>query len=166
VKEIPLTKGMVALVDDQDYERVMQYKWHADYCHNTRSFIAERSFRAADGKWTRQPMSRFILDAPPEILVDHRNHNTLDNQRFNIRKCTHAQNQRNARKRCDNTSGYKGVSSRSHTKKFRARIKVNGREIFLGYFYTKREAALAYNQAALRLHGEFAHLNDIQEAAV
>ena len=101
-----------------------------------------------------------IMNAQKGQEVDHRDHNTLDNRRENIRICTHAENMMNRQK--GSGSKPKGVSEFKRTEKLRARIKVKGKDIHLGYFDNEDDAALAYNVAALKYHGEFACLNIIE----
>jgi HNH endonuclease/AP2 domain len=109
-------------------------------------------------------MHRAIMRAPTGAVVDHINGDTLDNRRSNLRVVTQAQNSRNRRKTPGLTSAYKGVYYRAEAKSYPwcAIIQVNGMKVQLGQFMTERDAALAYNAAATRLHGEFARLNDLE----
>jgi hypothetical protein len=110
-------------------------------------------------------MHREVVDAKPGDIVDHINHDRLDNRRSNLRICTHSQNCANGEGlRSHNSAGYKGVYAVRD--KWRAQIRVNGRCHHLGYFVTKREAAIAYNEAAVRLFGPFASLNVIDDSAL
>jgi hypothetical protein len=105
-------------------------------------------------------MHRQIVNPPDDLLVDHHNHNGLDNRRFNLRLATDSTNQQNARKRITKTtSRFKGVDFVKATGKWRARIAVNGRRLFLGSFDSELEAALAYDAAARKYFGEYACLN-------
>lgn len=97
---------------------------------------------------------------PDGMLVDHINHNTLDNRRSNLRLCTKAENNRNAKRRSDNSLGLKGVSFEQSKNKFRARIKVNGKQRSLGHFDTAEEAHAAYVAKARELYGEYANDGD------
>lgn len=156
VKEIKLSQGKYALVDDSDYERVSQYKWWAAEVGVTKHFYATTS--------TYKPrktiyMHRLILDAPKGKIVDHINGNGLDNRRANLRLCTNAQNLHNAPAQKNNTSGYKGVSWNKGNKKWQAQICVNNKKIMIGVFADKIEAAKAYDKAALEFHGKFAYTN-------
>jgi hypothetical protein len=108
-------------------------------------------------------MHRFITNAPPGTEVDHKNHDTLDNRDCNLRVCTKAQNQWNAKPRKDNVTGYKGVAWHKATQKWVAHIKANGIKHHLGLFKTIREAVIAWNEAALKYHGEYVYLNPIPE---
>lgn len=159
MKEIKLTQGKVALVDDDDYERVNQYKWSAALIGS--DFYAVRTIHCG-GKAKSIKMHRFILNlSDSSIQVDHKNANTLDNTRSNIRKCSHAENMRNQGKKSTNTSGFKGVCLHKATMKWQASITLNRKQINLGYYIDKIEAARAYNAAAILHHGEFARLNEI-----
>lgn len=149
---IPLTRGMEAIVDQQDWECLSKCKWYAKWNPVTRSFYAYRQ----DKKKTTA-MHRVIMEATGRVLVDHRNHNTLDNRRENLRVCTSAQNLWNQGKRKKNTSGYKGVSWNRNSKKWIACIGVNRKSIYLGAFPSAHEAGMAYADAARLYHGEFAN---------
>jgi hypothetical protein len=168
VKEIQLTKGMVAFVDDEDYERVNQFKWHA-YFDGRYHWYTQRKVRLANGKWSTQDMHRFIMGLEPgdPRMVDHRDREqTLDNRRSNLRVATAAQNQQNAGLRKDSTSGFKGVSWETKSTKWRMQIMDRGKKIHGGYFNCKIAAAAAYNYLAKTLHGEFAVLNDLSNITV
>ena len=104
MREIILSRGRVAMVDDGDYKHLSQWKWSYMKSDRTENEYATRS---ANGATIR--MHRVILNVPPNLQVDHINHNGLDNQRRNLRIVTAFQNAQNARRRKDNLSGYKGV---------------------------------------------------------
>lgn len=142
MKEIILSKGKVALVDDEDFEKINKYKWY---------FSIGYAIRNKNGSTLK--MHRVILNAPAGMDVDHKNGNGLDNQKKNIRICTHSQNLFNQGKYKNNTSGLKGVSI--HRKKWIAKISVNSKRIELGYFKTKELAYQAYCSASIKYHGEF-----------
>ena len=154
--EIPLTQGQVALIDDEDYDLVSQYKWCASWNKRTKSYYAKTNIRKADGTWTMLQMHRLIMNAQKDEQVDHINHDTVDNRKSELRLCTHSQNSHNQGRNSKNTSGYKGVHWYKRDKKWQAQIKLNGKKIHLGYFSTPEEAHAAYCKAALELHGEFA----------
>jgi len=158
VIEIPLTQGQVALIDDEDFELVSSYKWHAHWNPKTKSFYATTNIRKPDGKWTLLRMHRLIIGAPKGVEVDHINHETLDNRKSELRICTTSQNQHNAGKRADNTSGYKGVCWHKRCQKWYAQIMLNGKLKSLGYFDTPEAAHAAYCKAATELHGSFARV--------
>lgn len=102
-------------------------------------------------------LHRVIMGAPKGLVVDHINGDTLDNRRSNLRVCTNAQNLRNQKP--VGSKGAKGVCWRERTQKYRATICLNYKRTELGGFETENEAALAYDIAALRLHGDYARLN-------
>ena len=153
MKPVILTNGLLCWVSDQDFERVRQYRWRGK--RNSRGF-GFHAIRTTD----QLPMSRFLLDAPDWVFVDHRNGDTLDNRRKNLRIATNAQNQHNQRwLRSDNTSGFKGVTWHADKGKWNAQIYVNKKRKSLGYFPDKAMAAKAYDAAALEHFGEFAATN-------
>ena len=151
-KVIPLTQGKVAIVDPDDFERLKQYKWHATKCG--RSYYAVRS---ANGKSIK--MHRQITNAPKGLVVDHIDHNGLDNRRANLRLCTKQQNNCNTRSFRHKTSKYKGVFKQKGLKKFRALTRCNRKSIHIGMFESEIDAAKAYDKKARELFGEFAYLN-------
>lgn len=157
MKEISLSNGKVALVDDEDYERISKFRWTPlTGKHNTYA-------RTRPDKHHVILMHRVIVGATGKQEVDHRDHNGLNNQKQNLRLCFRTQNSRNQRIRRNNTSGFKGVSffaPMAH-RPWMAYIKVNYQRKHLGYFSTPVEAAIAYNQAALKYFGEYAHPNTI-----
>lgn len=153
MRKIKLTKNKFAIVDDIDYEYLMQWKWH--YSNG----YAERRVRKAEGAIRHIRMHRIIIDAPNHLFVDHIDRNGLNNQRNNLRLCTSIENKRNVGKLCCNTSGFKGVAWHKLNNKFIANIRVNYKRIHLGYFKDAKEAAIAYDQAAKEYFGDFAALN-------
>ncbi len=158
MKKIPLSQGEFALVDDGDYDDLIKYRWflHKD----ERAKYAFRNARSEDaGKRIRILMHRQILGTPQGTDTDHRNHNGIDNQRRNLRKCNKMQNQQNAKLRIDSKSGYKGVGQVSGSKTWQARIRNMGELIYLGTFPTAIKAAKAYDEAAINYFGEFANTN-------
>lgn len=155
MKEILLSKGQKALVDDADFERFGGLKWYAKA--NRKSFYAYRS-QIINGKHVRFALHRVILDAPPDMVVDHVNGNTLDNRRENLRLAHYYQNSQNQRTRAIyRSSEFKGVSK--FRTKWAAQIALRGVCVKLGNFSTAMDAARAYDNAAQLLFGEFAHLN-------
>jgi hypothetical protein len=164
VKTIPLTKGFSAQVDDEDLERVSQFKWSVfiDRGKHTVRYYAER-WTTAKGKSVRVSLHRFILGlTDPKIGVDHKNHDGLDNQRHNLRIATNSQNQSNRRKILG-SSKYKGVYWDKAHQRWRALIECRGKKYRLGDFRSELKAATAYNHAALRLFGEFACINEYEK---
>jgi len=157
MREIKLTQGKVALVDDEDYEELSRYKWFAQ--KGGRSFYAGRKLPRNCGKQPAELMHRQIMNCPHDMEIDHINGTGLDNRKINLRICTRAQNRRNLKKYKNNTSGYKGVNWKESEQNWQSRINVNKKEKYLGSFNSKEAAAKAYNVAAKELFGEFARLN-------
>lgn len=161
-KEIPLTQGKVAIVDDEDYERLVVFKWQAAkdrhtkelyYAHRTKPYIS---------------MHRLVLNAEKGQMIDHKDRNGLNNQKSNLRFCTMAQNQQN--KKTVNKLGFRGVKAERNGR-YGAQIRIpspdgqgHGKMTHLGTYDTPVEAARAYDAAALKYFGEFARPNFPLEA--
>jgi len=161
--EVPLTQGKVALIDDEDAERVLAHKWCARWDKSCRRW---RAIRYASGKQKGRAafLHRFIMNAPDGIQVDHINQDPLDNRRSNLRFATNSQNCCNKGRHIDNASGFKGVWWNKRRGTFHAEIEHNGKRYHLGCFATAEVAARAYDVAALVLHGEFARINFPEES--
>lgn len=162
VREVLLTNGKVALVDEQDWERVSQYKWWAEKGDSGVWYAYRRFWLGGEGR--RVSLHRFILNLSDcsYPYVDHKSGDGLDCRRENLRTANYAQNSCNAKKRTDNTTGYKGVlrnKCNPNGSPWRAQIRKGNKQYYLGVHKTALEAALAYDKAAIRLHGEFASLN-------
>lgn len=156
-KEIPLTQGKTAVVDDEDYEWLSQWKWS----YHTAYGYAMRSVTKNEGRNIRvTTMHREVLGCPP-CVVDHRNRNKLDNRKENLRLATPNGNQWNRGIDRSNKTGFKGV--RRHRNGWQASIGFRGERKHLGTFSNKYDAARAYNAAAQELHGEFACLNEVHD---
>lgn len=155
---IPLTRGACAVVDAADYPILNAYKWYA-WQPNLVTRIGSRStyYAARNVCNTVVLMHRTIMNAAPGTVVDHRDCDGLNNTRANLRFATLAQNCQNVGLRSTNTSGYIGVTR--YGDKWGSKIRCDGCRIHLGYFAVAEEAARAYDAAAIRLRGEFAHLN-------
>lgn len=166
MKEIPLSiRGKnagkyVAIVDDDDYDYLMKWTWTVGNGRNTKYAIGrEKKFRIN--------MHRIIMKTPENLLCDHIDGNGLNNQKSNLRNCSRSQNQWNRRKTINTSSKYTGVHLFRCRKKtyWMSQIRANKIVHHIGYFKTEEDAALAYNKRATELHGEFARLNKIEEAA-
>lgn len=147
-KEIQLTQGQVALVDDEDYEALSQWKWYAHRNYNT--FYARRNISLTNGKQVMVLMHHAIIGRPnPGLKTDHKDGDGLNNQRYNIHYVTNRQNSQNKRyyNRDKPSSQYPGVSWAKHAKKWRARIQINGKYKHLGYFEEELDAAQTYENA-------------------
>lgn len=158
MKEIPLTQGRVTIVDDEDYPIVSLFKWWAFKIKNyhyaaTTIFISD--------KQTTLLMHRLIMNAPFDKLVDHINHNGLDNRKTNMRLCTYSQNHMNGKPHKNSSSKYKGVHWSKHHKRWIAQIRKDNKQTRMGYFHEEKAAAQAYNFVAYELFGDFAYLNDV-----
>lgn len=152
---ISITQGKYALVDDEDFEYVNQFKWQYHY----KGYAVSTFGKSPNRKNVK--MHRLIINAPDHLQVDHINGNKLDNRKSNLRLCTNSENQRNTGKKSTNTSGYKGVSWKKGNSKFAAQIQVEGKNKHIGYFHNPVDAAKAYNQKAIEYFGEFALLNEV-----
>lgn len=160
MKIIKLTKGLEAIIDDDDFDVISKLKWrtkkgwgetHYAYAHGPRN----------NGKRKEFNMHRMILGAVKGQYVDHINGNGLDNRKENLRFCSNRENSFNSKHRVNAKSKYKGVSWCSRTKRWQTALRIAKKSIWLGRFKIQQEAAKAYNEAAIKYFGEFARLNDI-----
>jgi len=149
--EIPLTREQKAVVDADSYHLVRDRLWYAQWSSKTRSYYAWNGGGGGD----RLAMHRAVFGGE-SWSVDHENHDTLDNRRSNLRAATRLENGKNRRRL---SSGTKGVYWCKQHERWRARIAVDGRRFHLGLFGSESEASAAYDAAATRYHGEFAHIN-------
>ena len=151
IVELELTKGLKALIDADDVDRVSGNKWVASES-GTRFYVVRGC-----GK-TRQYLHRLIAGAQKGQCVDHINGNTLDNRKQNLRICTKQENSWNQKKR---NNLYKGVTK--HKDKFSTRLMINGKNLYFGLHKTPEEAAKAYDKAAIKHFGSFARLNNVTD---
>jgi hypothetical protein len=158
-RRIPLSQGKYAIVDPDDYERIVKQKWYVSKRGNTHYAIR--------GQWSPTlkkrltiAMHREVIDVPDDLYVDHINHHGWDNRKANLRPATAADNARNARyPKINTTSKYRGVWYNRQTRKWRATIVVNRKRKQIGYFRDEIDAAKAYDKAAKKYYGQFAILN-------
>lgn len=152
VKQIPLTQGKFALIDDPDFQSVSEHKWFA--VTDGWNWYAARKV-----KKQQQRLHNFLMEPPPGVRIDHRDGNGLNCQRRNMRISTHAQNQQNRRSKNPHTSRFKGVSWRKSHKRWVAQIRVDRQVVYLGLFEREEDAARKYDAAAEKHFGEFALTN-------
>jgi AP2 domain len=155
---INLTQGKQAIVSDEDFETVSQFKWYYD---NTTGY-AKRDARI-DGKRKCIYMHRFVNDTSNGELTDHINGNRLDNRRENLRSCNFTQNHANKKIESKFSSKYKGVYWQKNRNKWIAMIRIDRKGHYLGCYDDEKLAAKAYNEKAKEFFGEFARLNIIEE---
>lgn len=146
-----------AAVDDEDYTRLMQYKWYL--CGNSKSFSVKR-LPWINGKTKNIPLANEIMHNY-STTFDHKDRNPLNNIKANIRECTYSQNNANKEKMYKGSSIFKGVDFHKVTGKWRARISFRGKTLNLGSYSTDIEAAKVYNDKALEIYGEFAVINKL-----
>ena len=156
MKLIPLTRGQFSKVDDEDFEKFGGFKWYASYDKPTNKFYAHRDTWSPESGRKHLSLHREIMGNPPGKLVDHWNHDTLDNQKKNLRECNKSQNGTNRTKaRCDSKSGVRGVSWHKGNGQWRTRILVAGKEV-VKYFNDIESATQSFAQQARERYGEFA----------
>ena len=153
MKEIELTQGFIALVDDKDFEKLSKYKWYYNQGY------ACRGININKGKRTKLLMHKIINKTPKGYHTDHINGNMLDNRKENLRTCTASENIMNSKVSKNNKVGYKGVYWRKDINRWRAKIVFNRKNIHIGHFDNPHDAAKAYNRKATELFGEYAKLN-------
>ena len=149
---IPLTQDKIALVDPADYPALVRYKWCA--ARNGRVFYAITRINKQNIF-----MHRMIINPPNEMVIDHIDHNGLNNRRSNLRICTKEQNTRNRKPNTSRNGKYKGVHFDKTRNKFKATIKCQEKSLSIGYYKKETEAAKAYDKKAKKLFKEFAYLN-------
>ena len=159
MKKISLTQGKFALVDDEDYEYINQWKW----CYNNGYAVRGKYIGTLNGKEKTiiVYMHRIINKTPDGLHTDHISMDRLNNQKNNLRDCTVSQNHMNLKSYKNSSSKFKGVNWDKNREKWYVKIIINKKHTYLGRFSCEIEAAKAYNKAATENFGEFAKLNDI-----
>ena len=176
MKQIPLSikhgnqregkEPVFAIVDDEDYDYLIQFNWSVAKSYRTLFYAMRGTWDKITHKKSCIQMHRLIMNCPQGMVIDHINHDGLDNRKENLRICTHAENSRNRKMGHRTDSKYKGVlrykdKRRPKINKWKAIISTGGKCLYLGSYNTEKEAAIAYNAKAKELFGEFAYLNVI-----
>lgn len=156
MKKIPLTQGKYAIVDDDMFDYLNQWKWYA-WKHGNTWYALRNTGRKPNR--SNERMHRVIMNARKTQEVDHINGDGLDNRRCNLRLCTRSQNMGNVKAYKNSSSRFKGVSWNKINKNWRAYIRVNGKMLNLGSFKSEIEAAKAYDNKAIEVFRTFACLN-------
>lgn len=167
MKCIQLNRGEVAIVSDEDFEKIAQYRWFCQVATDGLKYASRSvNFKDSEGKRTCRSiqMHHMILPKKDGFRVDHRNRNGLDNRRENLRYATNRQNRANSKVNKDNRAGLKGVSYRPEKSKcnpWYAAIAtgIKNKKRHLGCFPTSEQAHAAYCAAATKEYGEFARFN-------
>lgn len=160
MKEIQLSKTgknrgkYVALVDDEDFEYLNQFRWHVSEFKNT---MYASTIIIINNRKKNTYIHNLIMNC---IWIDHKDNNGLNNQKSNLRLCTHKQNCTNRGSSINSSSKYKGVSVvKTRKSGWTSYVYFQGKKYYLGYFRNEIDAAKAHDKKAKELHGEFAHLN-------
>jgi len=166
MKEIQLGNNQgVVLVDDEDYEELIKFNWTVDK-RSTGNYAKRMRLRSEEHPTKKIYMHRQLMGFP-NCYVDHRDHNTLNNQKQNLRVCIPTDSNRNRNKQTSyggklTLSKYKGVTYNKGTRSWQAQIRMNDRTTRIGGYASEIEAAIAYNEEAKAMFGEFAVLNNIE----
>lgn len=156
MKEIKLSQGLVAKVDDDDFVKLSNFTWYAS---KNRKYYARRH-QMINGKKSKVYMHREIMEVTePELFVDHIDGDGLNNTRANLRVASHSENLANVPKRNGTSSKFRGVNYKKSTGKWQVQIQHNNKLYWVGSFDSEIEAAKAYDKKAVELFGEFAQLN-------
>lgn len=156
IKLIPLTQKQVTVVDASRYEQLDEWNWCALWNPAMKNFYAVRRGRPGEPKFIYM---HAVIAGTEHGHTDHRDRDTLNNRKENLRKATSSQNGGNREKQRNNTAGFKGVFRNKSG--WMAKIAVRGQQIYIGQFHDSQSAAAAYNKAALEHFGEFARLNHL-----
>jgi hypothetical protein len=160
MKLIPLTQGQFAKVDDEWFDYLMQWKWHAYWNNPTQSFYARRTLRDRNGSRPVLHMHRVIMNTPKDMICDHENHDTLNNQEYNLRNVTYSQNNMNSKTYKNNALGEKCI--RLKNGKYQVRIFKGGVCAFFRTVSQLEEAKSIRDIKIKEIHGEFAYLGETQ----
>lgn len=155
MKEIPLTQGKVALIDDDMFDRVSYFKWSAD--KSGKNYYARTNI-GVDGKEKSFKIHQLLLGFPKNCDIDHINGDGLLNTKDNLRLCSHSENCRNSSLKINNVSGFRGVHWHKNNKKWVAQINKNGKRVNLGYFINIEDAVIVFNKASKEIYKEFSRV--------
>jgi hypothetical protein len=144
---------LVTLIDEEDYEKIKDYKWYL----NGKGYVVATAY--INGERHKLRLQRFLMNAPDGFVVDHINRNKLDNRKENLRICTYGENTRNRSNHKGTSSKYKGVSFKKDRGTWRAHLKSYGITYLDKTFKNEEDAAKAYDKVAKEIYGEFAALN-------
>lgn len=171
MRKIPLYKRgfkhpiAFTLVDDEDYNFLINYSWWIRYNSNKTIKYAATTISFGEDKGKNMQLHCMLIpNSNPNLQIDHKDGDGLNNQRGNLQLITPSQNQAKKKTQLNNTSGYRGVSFDKKSNKWVAQIVCKGVKQYLGAFHTKEKAAKVYNKAAFEAFGEFAKLYEIVEA--
>lgn len=154
MKTIPILScpTAIVMVDDEDYDKLIKFKW---------SLTQKGHVCATVNRKTVYMHQLLLSDLPEGYTPDHKDRNSLNNQKDNLRPATYSQQMCNTERKGRLYSKYRGVTFHKRDNKWQACIRFQNKVKFLGYFLNEKEAALAYNKTAKILHGEFATLNEV-----
>jgi hypothetical protein len=158
MKKISLTQDKYAIVDDSDYVFLNKNKWCLNSRPGRKLSYAKRAITLENGKQKFISMHSLLIDTPKGMVVDHIDGDGLNNQRKNLRICSHTQNTRNASLSKRNKSGSKGIFWNKTNNKWKVSIGVDKKLLHIGYFINKEEAQKAYRNASLIYHKEFSRI--------